>query len=306
MTAIALKWGRSWKQGATQAGESWNRFWFESNHPKQLACLRSALGFTLLVYYVTRTPDVIFYYSNQGIFPLALLQEISPVWPTIFTVFTSDAAILVSHFVFLGALLCLAFGWFSRAAAIVAFVLHVSFMHRNMATSYGVDFISTFYLLYLCFADYQRKHGDHLSTVLSSIAFRLMQIQVCIIYTYSGLGKLRGTHWWSGEAVWDVLANPQLARWDFSWVANFPVSVMWATYLTLFWEVYFGVLIWQPRFRRIFLIFGAMFHLGIGITINIPFFGFMMMVTYFVFLKDEEIQAVQAFFRRRIASIKNT
>src|SRR5208282_2742533 len=97
------------------------------------------------------------------------------------------------------------------------------------------------------------------------IAFRFSQIQICIIYAFSGFEKLRGIKWWQGEALWDVLANFQVARWDFTWIASFPVLIVVATYLTVLWEIYFPVLVWVRPWSRWMLLFGMVLHIGIGI-----------------------------------------
>jgi hypothetical protein len=129
--------------------------------------------------------------------------------------------------------------------------------------------------------------------LLSSMAFRFAQIQVCIIYGFSGLMKIEGPHWWRGEAVWDVLINQQLARWDFSWLAAFPIVITLSTYATLLWEVYFPVLIWLKPMRRVTLLVGVMLHLGIGLALNLPYFAGVMIATYILFLDSNEVDQVR-------------
>jgi hypothetical protein len=261
---------------------AWMSFWFESSAPRQLSAFRAVFGVLLFTYIATRTPDLMFLYSESGILPTSMMPQLMEMGhrTTIFRWFPSDTAIWGLHFAFLGSLLSMALGFFPRLSAAVAFILHVSFLHRNMAGAYGMDSISTFFLLNLALADSRQKSD------MASVALRFSQLQVCIIYFYSGLEKLKGAFWWKGEAVWTVMANSQLASSDFSWLAGFPMIVAIATWSTLLWEVYFPVLVWIPRLRYPVLLFGVALHLGIGLSMNIPFFGFLMISSYLLFLPE--------------------
>lgn len=267
------------------AWRSWNRFWFESNRPESMALFRALFGSLLFVYILTRTPDVPYFYSEGGTLPLAQMRELLDMGArqSVFFWLSSDAALWVGHALLLMSLASLAVGFYPRVSALVAYVLHVSFVHRNMTAAYGIDSISVFFLLNLILV------SARTNSFWGSIAFRLCQLQVCVIYFYSGLEKLKGTHWWYGDAIWRVLANHQLAVADFSWLAPFPLLIVLSTWGTLLWEVYFPVLVWLPAWRRWMLLAGVGLHVGISLTMNIPFFGFLMMFAYAVFLTDREI-----------------
>lgn len=281
-------------------GKAWSRFWFSSRSPSQIRAFRTVFGFILFGYFATRSLDLDLFYTDKGILPLSVLPAIIGTNKGVYsllTYFTSSTVLWVFHLSFLISLLTLAFGIFPRLSAMIASVLHLTFLHRNMAVAYGVDAISTYFLIYLCLADGSSKGpAESMRSFLSSIAFRFAQIQVCIIYGYSGLMKLEGPRWWRGEAVWDVLINHQLARWDFAWVGAFPLLITLCTYTTIIWEVYFPVLIWVKPLRRITLLAGVMLHLGIGIALNIPYFAAVMISTYLLFLDSGEIDSLVHFF----------
>jgi hypothetical protein len=154
-----------------------------------------------------------------------------------------------------------------------------------MAVGYGVDSIATFFLFCLSFANSAK--GGAVSSIFESMALRLLQLQVCIIYGYSGFEKLKGLLWWRGEALWYALANVQIARFDFSWVAHFPILIVIGTYATVLWEVYFPVLVWIKPVQKYVLAFGVLLHIGIAITVYIPFFAGLMISTYVLFLDRE-------------------
>ena len=117
-----------------------------------------------------------------------------------------------------------------------------------------------------------------------------MQIQVCVIYGYSGMEKIKGWRWWNGSALWDVLSAGNMQRWDLSFVAHMPVVIAAMVYVVLAWEIYFPVLIWVPKLRLPMLAFGVAMHIGIFLFMNLPSFGFLMMTLYLLFLSEKELQ----------------
>jgi hypothetical protein len=287
-----------------KAGAAWNRFWFESDGRVQLRAFRIGLALLLFACYAIRSLDLELFFGEQGIMPASILPDVMPMQYrySIFRVFTGNAALWIGNFVLLAGLLAMAFGKgvLSRLATFVVWFVHLSFVHRNLAIAYGVDTISCFFLFYLLFADDRDdrayRPGD-LRAVLGSMAYRLSQIQVCIIYGYSGLKKLKGFMWWNGDAIWGSLAGPQLARWDFSWLAHFPLALAGVTYLTVVWEIYFPVLVWIRPVRAPLLIVGLLLHLGIAVGLNLVFFAALMALTYVLFLDRATLSRVNGLAR---------
>lgn len=270
----------------------WQRFWFESKGLSQMVLFRKTFGLMLFVFYLIRSFDLELFFSEKGLMPLASVDAVLPMAfrQSIFFYLTATPWLWVFNVIFLASLLTMAFGFYPRLSALVAFILHISFLHRDMAPTYGVDMISSFFLLYLCFADSKKN------TTLGSMVYRLSQLQVCIIYAYSGLDKARGVQWWGGEALWGVIANAQLVTFDLSAVASFPLVVVAATYMTLAWEIYFPVLVWIKPVRKWVLWFGVLLHAGIAFVVNIPFFGLLMVLSYILFLEPQ----TAAFIERRV------
>jgi hypothetical protein len=281
-----------------QALEAWERFWFESDGRVQMRYFRGGVATVLLGCYLARSLDLEFFFSDSGIVKSSVLSDLLPMSYrySLLEVFHGTTALWILNGLLLVSLLTLAFGVYPRISALIAEVIHVSFLHRDMTVSYGIDLIAAFFLLYLCFADYgtDGKPSDRssLRATLGSVAFRLCQIQLCVIYGYSGLQKLRGPTWWKGEGIWAALANSQMARWDFSWVAHFPVVLAAASFSSLVWEIYFPALIWIKPLRYPVLIFGVLLHIGIALTISIPFFGLIMIASYALFIDAAHLNSL--------------
>ena len=245
-----------------------------------------------------------FFSTTQGIYVADPSQYVNMAyrWSLLAGILPLPSAqwlIPLLHLLYLACLGLLIFGRLTRISSILAFVLHVSFIHANIGAVYGVDLIFTFYLFFICLASDRVKPGDSGPQVwLSSMAYRFAQIQLCIIYAFSGWEKLKGAAWWNGDALWSVIANPQMARFDFGWMVHFPLALVFVAYLTLFWEIYFPVLIWIPRLRIPTLLIGLWFHLSIAFMMKIAFFGYLMIGIYVLFLTDREINAAWRALKR--------
>ena len=268
---------------------NWNAFWFESDPFAQLRIFRVALGLTLLGYYFLRTFDLDLLYTNGGILPLETFNAVveQKFAYSIFQWFPGRAAVWGAHLLIMISCVFLIAGRYSRLAALLVYLLHVSFDNRNPLIVYGFNKIVTFFLFNLIFAAYlptQAPEGS-VRRALASVALRLTQIQLCIIYLFAGTEKLKGPLWWRGEAIWGVLANSQTTTFDFSFMAQMPILITIATYATLVWEIYFPVLVWSGRVRYTWLLGGVLLHASIGIMMNLPFFALLMVGAYSVFLR---------------------
>jgi hypothetical protein len=285
----------SFRRGLANAYRGWCHFFFEADATDPMKILRILLGLLLLTAYAIRALDHSFYFDANGVLDLEKMLDSFPMkyrWSFLIW-FPGHLSLKICTGLFLLSLGTLTLGIFPRVSAFVAYLLHVSFMHRNMAIVYGLDMISAFLLFYLSFTrtDAKPKKGSW-AAMLSSSALRLTQIQVCVIYAYSGWEKLKGLSWWKGEAIWAVVANTQIARWNMDWMAHLPLLISFATYATVLFEVYFPVLIWLRKWRPWVLALGLLLHFGIGMVVFIPFFAALMVVTYASFLTPEEARGV--------------
>ena len=122
-----------------------------------------------------------------------------------------------------------------------------------------------------------KGQGRGVVSVNNNIATRLIQIHMCIVYLFAGLGKVQGTTWWNGEAVWGTLASYEYQTMDMTWLAGAMWLVNILTYATIAWEVSYPFLIWPKLTRPIFLAMAIVVHLGIGICMGMMTFGLIML-----------------------------
>jgi len=98
---------------------------------------------------------------------------------------------------------------------------------------------------------------------------RLIFVQMIFIYFVNGLYKLFGASWLEGDSLHYVLGDLALTRFS-QLQAPIPHRVTQImTWSVLIWEVSFPVLVLEKWTRRIALVVGVLFHLGIFATMEL-------------------------------------
>ena len=281
----------------------WTDFWFSPVPLLNLALFRIVLAATMLGIYIPRQLDLNLFFTENGILPKQLAFEVIPEFfrPASMLAFWPDSWVPGMHLLLLLGLFCLVLGVGNRGVSTLISVLVVyldqAFLQRNMSVMFGADQIGGIFLLYLALAD----HSKHLSVqayfnskkpklsteILTPMFYRLIQVQLCIVYAYTGFEKLKGNSWWDGTALWSVFANPQFVIADMTWVRHFPWAIVAACFMTILFEIYFPVLVWIKAIRKYVLSFGVLFHTGIAVVMALYGFALVMMAPYLLFIDSE-------------------
>jgi hypothetical protein len=128
-------------------------------------------------------------------------------------------------------------------------------------------------------------------SVSANIAIRLIQLHMCIIYLFSGLGKLQGESWWNGEAVWISSANLEYQYLiDVTWLASHPYIVGILTHATVYWELTYSALVWPRLTRPWVLLMAVIIHGGIVVAYGMPTFGLVMLIGNLAFVSPEAVR----------------
>jgi hypothetical protein len=136
---------------------------------------------------------------------------------------------------------------------------------------------------------------------MANLAIRLIQVHMCIIYLFSGIGKLHGEQWVMGEASWLSFAMLEYQSMDMTWLAKWPKLLNLLTHLTVFWELTYCALIW-PRLTRPWVLLMAVFvHGGIILFLGMPTFGLVMLIGNLAFVSPKTIRKVFDPIARRIS-----
>jgi hypothetical protein len=181
---------------------------------------------------------------------------------------------------------CLIVGLFCRAAAMVAWFLHLSCVTSGGFMSYGVDNFMTIGLFYLMFAplpdrcslDSRLWRAQTKDFHRLGFFQRVLQLHLCFIYFFGGLDKCLGLGWWNGTNIWRALTRPPfnvipphiLARWSYFLPA---IGI-----LVCLIETGYPFFIWPKKTRVIWLVSVLGMHLGIALTMGMYLFGLIMVV----------------------------
>jgi hypothetical protein len=214
--------------------------------------------------------------------------------------------------------LSLCIGFATRAMAPLAWFLTLMMVHRMTGFLFGLDQIVMMLSMYLMvgrsgdvlsvdrwigarFAD--RLSGNVLAKWFgwsaepvacwtNNVAIRLIQLHLCVIYFFGGLGKLRGDTWWDGTAIWYSVASYEYQSLDMTAIGYFPMLASIMTHVTLFWEVTYCGLVWPRWTRPAVLVIAVFVHAGIAMFLGMVTFGFMMIVANLAFVPPETMQRI--------------
>ncbi|PWJ38014.1 HTTM domain-containing protein [Sediminitomix flava] len=163
-------------------------------------------------------------------------------------------------------------------SAIIVWVLNYMLVSTLELYNYGVDFFINFLLLVnigIHAIDYFSFHQRYYTAMI-----RFLQIHLCIVYFFAGLGKALGTDWIDGNAVW---SSVNIMGTDFiqsisNQLYDYPMIFALIALSVVFLELLYPVLIYYKRIRKITLILVILMHVFIALAMQLHFFGFTMII----------------------------
>jgi hypothetical protein len=126
----------------------------------------------------------------------------------------------------------------------------------------------------------------------ANIAIRLMQLHLCIIYLFSGLGKAMGTTWWDGSAMWLAVANYEYQSIDLTWLARWPEVLSLFAHITVAWELTYAALVWPRLTRPLVVAMAIPLHLGIAVFLGMMTFGLAMIIANLAFVSPWIVRTI--------------
>lgn len=291
------------KRVFAQTLKAWDQFWFAPKDLLGLALMRILLCGTMFYMYIARSANLSYYGADAWVTKENALSALPELYRPLFSwAFWPDSLNFVMHSLMIALLGLLTLGIGGRWIMWLAWMISAGFIQRNYAVNFGADIIASLFLFYMCFTQscerlsllnlLRKKIEFKKSDILSSVMIGMMQVQICVIYAYTGFEKLKGGSWWDGTALWSVLANPQMTTFDLSFVRVVPWAIPIIAYITVLFEIYFPVMVAWPKFRNLWLLLGVFFHMGIGIFMGLGPFATTMLSTYFLFLDVDLLTSV--------------
>lgn len=298
----------------------WNDFFFTPSDPTALGLIRIATGLLAFWSLFVLGIDLFDYFgadgwADPGVVRLFQTERQPLAWSFWFSV--SDAWLRP---VWLGCLVVLGLftaGLFSRATAVLAWIIVVSTVRRVPIALFGFDQVVSMLTLYLAATGASgqavsldrflrrfrqaRKSTAHLGasgrrgvstepgrpapTVSANLALRLIQLHMVLIYGMAGLAKLQGPSWWDGTALWGTMTAAEFVVLNFTFLAAHPWLINVLTHASLALEILYPVLIWVRVARPLILAAVVVLHLGIAVmSPGLAEFGLMMIAANLAFV----------------------
>jgi len=180
--------------------------------------------------------------------------------------------------------LALLVGYHARIMAILNFLFWLSLLHRNPFILHGPDHVMLVLSFWLIFLPLDRRRAY-------AFPLRVVQIQIALIYLFTGYYKWQGAYWREGDALFYVFQQNSFLAPAGAWFAA--AAPLWLLHLltwsTLLIELGFVLLVFvpvlQPWAKAAGLALAALLHMGIALTMAIPDFSLVMLIGYLLFLE---------------------
>lgn len=294
---------------------AWTKFWFAPQDVATVALLRILAGGMILYTHLVWSLRLDQFFSASGWQPadvVHLLRDDATFWS--FWWYVPDPMIWPAHYFCLVVLALFFIGLWTPVTSKLTYLIVVSYAHRVPLANFGLDQINGFLALYLALAPcgrvasvdwILRRRREAKQTLLrgkspvfstieksswARLSTRLIQVQLCVLYTYAGLAKLKGEAWWDGNAIWMAAANLEYQSNSLLWLAWMRPIAEALTHATVIWECTFWATVWHPRIRPYTLFIGAMMHLGIGGFMGMWTFGLVMTFAYQSFTPSDAVR----------------
>jgi len=297
-------------------GSAWTAFWFTPSDPVVLSLLRVLVGAVALWWYLSFLPDLQDWFAPQGIFSLKMSQSLREnAGGTGFSLFDfvgSSSQLWLVYVLGIVALLMMLCGILTRFSTIAALVFVLSFIHRAPMLTRYVDGVLPMLMFYLCLGPSgacfsvdactgQRRRPDVASIATPSIfssaatvAIRVMQVHLVLVYAAMAIAQLQGDKWWQGTAVWWLMARPESRLVDLTGLSNMGIAFEYlinlCTYTIVVYELCFAVLIWNPLARPILLLLGVFVWSGLALIGGSVSFCVLMLAATLAFLRPETLR----------------
>ena len=162
--------------------------------------------------------------------------------------------------------------------SIIAWIFHLAITNSSYLFAYGADYFITFMMFVNVIVILSGQLDVKKGSVLYSFALRFLQVHLCLIYFFAGLGKVLGEDWIDGNAIWFVINTYAPSAIETSLkIIDYPVIFKLLS-LGVFLELVYPIFVYVPKLRKILLIFIMLMHLAIGFLMEFYTFGAIMML----------------------------
>lgn len=291
-------------------GPAVSRFFFDEEDAKPLGLFRAVFGLLILINGVMLFQERFDWFSDSGVLTYSTARaytggsrlDLFAEWPR------SELGITTFVGLHVLAALTLTLGLFSRTSAAVTFLTLVTLHHRNALMLNSADTVMRVMSFLMVFAPIgnvwsldawlAKRRGNPLPVVGETWAWRMMQIQFCLIYISTSAWKMSGNAWLDGTATYYSSRLIDFQRLHLGFLFDTWFGIKLTTWASLFIEGLMGIGVWITELRLITLLLGVGLHLGIELTMNIPLFEWLMISMMILFVRGSELDWALGKYRK--------
>ncbi|APX97589.1 HTTM domain-containing protein [Natronorubrum daqingense] len=261
---------------------------------RSLAVFRIFVGVLIVADLLARSRNFSRFYTDDGVVPQALAQELSADGAFSFYHLTSDPTVIAGLFVLQGLIaLQLIVGYKTRIATILSFLFVISLDHHNPFVLSYADTLFRLLLFWAIFLPLGERwsvdavHADRERRAhVANAATVLILAQMVYMYLTNGLIKSQSEVWTSGDAAPLVLGIDEMTFFLGNTIRQGPILLelggrVWFTILLLSWLL----IVLPARARYPLVALFAIGHLSFALTVRIGAFPYVPLAGLVLFLQ---------------------
>jgi hypothetical protein len=144
-----------------------------------------------------------------------------------------------------------------------------------------------------------------LSNGVHNLFLAALMFQLIIIYISAGMFKTQGALWQHGTALYYPLQLQEYKPFPFlsDAMTHFGVFVGLATYVVVFTQLFFPLMLLHTITRRIAIALVILFHVSIAVVMALPWFSLSMIAFDAVWVSTATLVAVDGWLRDRLRPV---
>lgn len=291
--------------------KAYDKFFMKEDYTYNLAVFRILFVGLVFFYTLCEIGNVNDFYGPEAVVSIKTMKA-RFAYPqlNLFQIFSNSY--LTTYCIYgltLVSLLLSVIGYRTQIFMILAFIGISSLQLRNLWVLSSADVLIRCIFFILLFAPCSnvlsldaykaRMSGSPLCLKAPQWTWRLIQIQVSVVYLWTCWHKMKGETWFDGSAVYYATRLDTMKNVTIPFLMDNKIILSFATWSTLIIEFGLGFFVWFKETRKWFIIAGIGLHLGIEVLMAIPFFEWLMVVLLTSFFTPKEYVSLISYINQK-------
>jgi hypothetical protein len=204
------------------------------------------------------------------------------------------------YFIYVILILLYFFGIGKNLTAFVLFIFYEILQNLCPSILNGGDNLLKFIMIYMIFIDsynyfsikpkvYKNSEITKFNVFLSNIGGYSICLHLCLAYFISAIHKIHADVWFNGIATYYTLSLERFRGTCYNlYLAKNALFVTFSTYLTILIELFYPVLIWFNKTKKLIIILAILLHISIYILMMIYDFQLVFIFVQGFFISNTD------------------